>query len=41
MNQPKNGKWVLKGATEALKENLRKYPKYEDLKKEHNEYWKI
>ena len=25
MNQPKNGKWVLKGATEALKENLRKY----------------
>ena len=34
-----NGEWVLDGATEALKENIRKYPTYEDLRKAHDEYW--
>jgi hypothetical protein len=39
--QPKNNKWILSGATIALKENLLKYPTYDDLRKEHNKYWKL
>jgi hypothetical protein len=39
--QPDNGVWVLKGAAQALEENLSKYPTYDDLRKEHNDYWAI
>lgn len=39
--QPQNNKWILTGATEALKENILKYPTYIDLQKEHDKYWKI
>jgi hypothetical protein len=33
------GEWILSGATEALKEHIRKYPTYKDIRREHNKYW--